>query len=74
MLTSRVVQLEKQVREHSGDRETAWDAAGKQPGTQIWRVEHFNVKEWPKSHFGHFYDGDSYIVLHVRFSHMYTRS
>ncbi|RDX42951.1 fragmin60 [Lentinus brumalis] len=57
--------LEKTVREHAGDRETAWGAAGKQPGTQIWRVEHFTVKEWPKSHFGHFYDGDSYIVLHT---------
>ena len=23
------------------------------------------MKEWPESHYGHFYDGDSYIVLHV---------
>lgn len=33
---------------------------------QIWRIEQFHVKEWPKTRYGNFYDGDSYIVLHVR--------
>ncbi|KAI0826850.1 hypothetical protein BC628DRAFT_1418906 [Trametes gibbosa] len=57
--------LEKQVREHAGDKETAWEVAGEASGVQIWRIEQFAVKEWPKSHYGHFYDGDSYIVLHT---------
>ncbi|RPD62289.1 fragmin60 [Lentinus tigrinus ALCF2SS1-7] len=57
--------LEKEVREHAGDKELAWDSAGREPHTQVWRIEQFSVKEWPKSHFGHFYDGDSYIVLHT---------
>ncbi|KAI0661985.1 fragmin60 [Cubamyces menziesii] len=57
--------LEKQVREHAGDKEPAWDIAGTQPGLQIWRIERFTVKEWPKSHYGNFYDGDSYIVSHT---------
>ncbi|EIW59129.1 fragmin60 [Trametes versicolor FP-101664 SS1] len=57
--------LEKQVREHAGDKETAWEVAGQQPGVQIWRIEQFSVKEWPKSHYGYFYNGDSYIVLHT---------
>ncbi|TBU59220.1 fragmin60 [Dichomitus squalens] len=57
--------LEKHVREHAGDKEAAWQASGKEPETQIWRIEQFHVKEWPKSHYGHFYDGDSYIVLHT---------
>ncbi|KAI0333688.1 fragmin60 [Cubamyces sp. BRFM 1775] len=57
--------LEKQVREHAGDKEPAWEVAGTQPGLQIWRIERFTVKEWPNSHYGNFYDGDSYIVLHT---------
>ncbi|KAI8994198.1 fragmin60 [Trametes punicea] len=57
--------LEKEVRLHAGDKELAWEAAGKQSGLQIWRIERFTVKEWPKSHYGYFYDGDSYIVLHT---------
>lgn len=54
------------MREHAGDKETAWELAGKEPGVQIWRIEQFSVKEWPKEHYGYFFDGDSYIVLHVR--------
>ena len=54
------------MREHAGDKEAAWADAGKQPGTEIWRVEQFKLHTWPKDKFGQFYDGDSYIVLHVR--------
>ncbi|THG98496.1 hypothetical protein EW026_g3690 [Hermanssonia centrifuga] len=57
--------LEKHVREQAGDKEAAWDTAGKEVATQIWRVEKFTVVEWPKERFGSFYDGDSYIVLHT---------
>ncbi|KAI0648163.1 fragmin60 [Trametes meyenii] len=57
--------LEKQVREHAGDKEPAWEDAGRQPGVQIWRIEQFTVKQWPQSHYGYFYDGDSYIILHT---------
>ncbi|KAI9058252.1 fragmin60 [Trametes sanguinea] len=57
--------LEKQVRQHAGDKEQAWQSAGREPGVQVWRIERFTVKEWPKSRYGYFYDGDSYIVLHT---------
>ncbi|VDC01331.1 unnamed protein product [Peniophora sp. CBMAI 1063] len=57
--------IEKRVREHAGDKETAWESAGLEPGLQIWRIEHFNVVDWPKDRYGSFYDGDSYIVLHT---------
>ncbi|KAI0755072.1 fragmin60 [Daedaleopsis nitida] len=57
--------LEKQVREHAGDREAAWELAGQEPGVQIWRIEQFAVKEWPKARYGYFFDGDSYIILHT---------
>jgi gelsolin len=59
-------QLEKHVREHAGDTEAAWKESGLTPGLQIWRVEKFSVVDWPKDRHGSFYDGDSYIVLHVR--------
>lgn len=59
------MQLEKHVREEAGDHEPAWDTAGEIPGTQVWRIEKFSVVEWPRERVGSFYDGDSYIVLHV---------
>ncbi|TFK70946.1 fragmin60 [Pluteus cervinus] len=55
--------LEKRVREHAGDVESAWNEAGLQVGLQIWRVEKFKIVSWPKERYGSFYDGDSYIVL-----------
>lgn len=38
-------------------------------GLQIWRIENFHVVPWPKERTGSFYDGDSYIVLHVSLSY-----
>ncbi|KAG6828560.1 hypothetical protein H0H87_001594 [Tephrocybe sp. NHM501043] len=57
--------LEKHVRESAGSTESAWITAGSAPGLQIWRIEQFRVAEWPKSRYGRFYEGDSYIVLHT---------
>ncbi|TCD60397.1 hypothetical protein EIP91_010235 [Steccherinum ochraceum] len=57
--------LEKTVREHAGDKEAAWEDAGKEVGTKIWRIEQFKVVDWPQEKYGTFYDGDSYIVLHT---------
>ncbi|KAJ8502678.1 hypothetical protein ONZ45_g11530 [Pleurotus djamor] len=57
--------IEKRVREHSGSEELAWEIAGSEPGLMIWRIESFQVVEWPKARYGTFYDGDSYIVLHT---------
>ena len=38
---------------------------GKEVGTKIWRIEKFQVKEWPKERYGEFHKGDSYIVLNT---------
>ncbi|XP_030641839.1 villin-1 [Chanos chanos] len=36
------------------------------PGLQIWRVENMELKPVPSKTYGHFYEGDSYIILHTR--------
>lgn len=48
-----------------GDTENAWETAGLAAGLQIWRIDKFKVISWPKERIGTFYDGDSYLVLHV---------
>ncbi|CAA3016810.1 villin-3-like [Olea europaea subsp. europaea] len=43
--------------------EPAFQGAGQRVGTEIWRVENFQPVPLPKSDYGKFYSGDSYIVL-----------
>jgi len=57
--------LEKKVREAAAATEPAWKNAGKDVGLEIWRIEKFNVKAWPKDSYGTFYKGDSYIILNT---------
>jgi len=45
-----------------------WNTAGSQVGLEIWRIEKFKVVKVPKSSYGAFFSGDSYIVLNT-----YTR-
>jgi gelsolin len=55
----------RHVREESGEREPAWSDSGRKPGLEIWRIEQFQVRPWPRDRYGKFYEGDSYIILHV---------
>jgi len=55
--------IEKEIKKLAAQGEPAWKSAGKVPGIEVWRIEKFQVKAWPKEHYGKFYDGDSYIVL-----------
>ncbi|PWN53834.1 gelsolin [Violaceomyces palustris] len=58
--------IDHQVKHKSSDTEPAWKrngGVGGEQGLLVWRVEDFEVKEWPTSRYGTFYDGDSYIVL-----------
>uniref|UniRef100_A0A7S4F259 Gelsolin-like domain-containing protein n=1 Tax=Chrysotila carterae TaxID=13221 RepID=A0A7S4F259_CHRCT len=57
--------IEKKCKAAAADGEPQWDGAGKTPGLQIWRIEQFKVKPWPKSKYGKFHVGDSYIVLNT---------
>ncbi|KAJ9181086.1 hypothetical protein P3X46_009253 [Hevea brasiliensis] len=41
----------------------AFQGVGQRPGTEIWRIENFQPVPLPKSDYGKFYMGDSYIVL-----------
>ena len=34
-------------------------------GLKIWRIEAMEVKAIPEKDYGHFFEGDSYICLHV---------
>lgn len=41
----------------------AFQGVGQKAGTDIWRIENFRPVPIPKSYYGKFYCGDSYIVL-----------
>ncbi|KAI3472199.1 hypothetical protein Pfo_029687 [Paulownia fortunei] len=43
--------------------EPAFLGAGQKVGTEIWRIENFQPVPLPKSDYGKFYSGDSYIIL-----------
>lgn len=56
---------DRAVKKAAAQNEPMWQGAGESPGLKVWRIEKFQVKEWPKEEYGRFYDGDSYIVLNT---------
>mmetsp|Transcript_3837 Transcript_3837/g.11308 ORF Transcript_3837/g.11308 Transcript_3837/m.11308 type:complete len:399 (-) Transcript_3837:9-1205(-) len=56
---------DKAARKSAAQAEPAWRSAGKRAGLEVWRIENFEVKPWPKKKYGSFHKGDSYIVLHT---------
>jgi len=57
--------LDKKIRQAAAGTEDAWTGAGKEIGLEIWRIEKFQVKHWPKEQYGQFYSGDSYIIMNT---------
>jgi len=57
--------LEKKVKAEAAQHEHAWDGIGQKPGLEIWRIQQFKVVAVLPKTYGHFYSGDSYIVLHT---------
>ena len=55
----------KQLRKDAAEKEKAWLNVGQEVGAQIWRIEKFKVKHWPKDKYGELYGGDSYIILNT---------
>lgn len=43
----------------------AFASAGQRPGLEIWRIENFEPVAYPRSNYGKFYSGDSFIVLNT---------
>lgn len=40
--------LEREVKKRSAESEEAYQGAGAKVGVEIWRVEQFAIKRWPK--------------------------
>ncbi|KAK5656093.1 hypothetical protein OQA88_5232 [Cercophora sp. LCS_1] len=59
--------IDHKVKYNSATTEPAWNdgAVGLSPGLFIWRIENFAVVPIPKESYGHFFEGDSYIILHT---------
>lgn len=59
-------QLEKDVKLNAALSDPEWKAIHDRTpkvGFDVWRIEKFTVKKWPKEKFGQFHRGDSYILL-----------
>lgn len=57
--------IEKNLRYKNAENEPEWHKIPKEPCTLIWRIEKFAVVPWPKKMYGTFYNGDSFIILHI---------
>jgi len=65
----------RELRRSTAAKERAWrncgdlkkknngDYLSEHQKIEIWRIEKFKVKKWPKERYGEFHKGDSYIVL-----------
>lgn len=56
---------EKKVKKESAESEPAWQGCGQEVGKKIWRINKFQVEDWPEDQYGEFYNGDSYIILNT---------
>eukprot|EP00511_Aplanochytrium_stocchinoi_P002166 CAMPEP_0204830210 /NCGR_PEP_ID=MMETSP1346-20131115/8399_1 /ASSEMBLY_ACC=CAM_ASM_000771 /TAXON_ID=215587 /ORGANISM="Aplanochytrium stocchinoi, Strain GSBS06" /LENGTH=380 /DNA_ID=CAMNT_0051960363 /DNA_START=101 /DNA_END=1244 /DNA_ORIENTATION=- len=60
--------LEKEIKKAAAQGENEWKKlkfSRKKSQVFVWRIEKFKVVPWPKSKYGAFHEGDSYVVLHV---------
>ena len=57
--------LEKLIKAASANGEPQWVGVGDSIALLVWRIEQFRVVPWPKSKYGKFHEGDSYIVCNT---------
>ena len=50
---------------HHTQREEAHMPDDARGSVQIWRVEDYELVDWPKSRYGIFFQGDSYVLLYT---------
>ena len=50
---------------HSSHREESHMPDDARGSVQIWRVEDYELVDWPKNRYGIFFQGDSYVVLYT---------
>ena len=58
--------IEKNLKYKNAENEPEWHKIPEEPCIKIWRIEKFKVKPWPENQYGTFYDGDSFIILHIK--------
>ena len=51
--------VEKKIKAAAADGEEQWNNVGQKVELRIWRIEQFKVKEWPRSKYGQFHEGDT---------------
>lgn len=61
--------IEKNLRYKNAENEPEWHKIPKEPCLKIWRIEKFCVVPWPEKMYGTFYNGDSFIILHIQKVH-----
>jgi len=47
--------VEKEIKKHAAETEKAWAHVGQKEGVAIWRIEKFQVVEWPAQDYGKFF-------------------
>ena len=57
--------IERNLRHNNALNEPEWHKIPKEPCLKIWRIEKFAVVPWPEKMYGTFYNGDSFIILHI---------
>jgi len=64
----------RDLRKSAAASDKEFVGAGQKVGLEVWRVENrrtaadtpdFGVKRWPKEDYGHFFSGDSYLILNT---------
>uniref|UniRef100_A0A7R9VD60 Gelsolin-like domain-containing protein n=1 Tax=Pseudictyota dubia TaxID=2749911 RepID=A0A7R9VD60_9STRA len=57
--------LDKKIKKAAAENEPQWNHVGEAVELRVWRIEQFIVKAWPKSKYGKFHTGDSYVILNT---------
>jgi gelsolin len=57
--------LDHEIKKAAAESEYQWKDINSKVDLKIWRIEKFVVVPWPRSKYGKFHTGDSYVVLNV---------